>query len=144
MVAAGSVEVVLAAMRQHTTAEKVQEFGCAALGRLAAPSAVMAAAVAISPEASKYTEVDTSLFSLGWEDARKVLAQHEAGIRRYPERPRRFQPPDSRVETFIESPKLKRRPPGSDLWHSSGGVKGSVEHWFDDRIGLRKRVSLLA
>jgi hypothetical protein len=45
---------------------------------------------------------------------------------------------------FLDAPKVKRRPAGSDVWACSGGVKGSTDFWFDSTgYGLRKRYGII-
>jgi len=39
---------------------------------------------------------------------------------------------------FVERPCVLRRA-GGDKWLNSGGRKGSTLHWFDSRVGIRKR-----
>eukprot|EP01047_Picozoa_sp_COSAG01_P027968 COSAG01_NODE_1864_length_9036_cov_10.407519_4_plen_502_part_00 len=76
---------------------------------------------------------------LQWEQVLDVLHGRGLGGRHLPGRPVKL---DHNVQhaVFLEAPKVRRRPGGSDVWACSGGKKGSSYFWFPSGSGgIRKR-----
>lgn len=72
--------------------------------------------------------------TLHWNDALAIL--NEGAVK---PRPSRIgEEVGASVQMFLEAPVLRRRK-GDDKWTTSGGCKGSTEHWFTDDTGLLKR-----
>jgi hypothetical protein len=77
---------------------------------------------------------------LAWEQIADIMhARGGLGLRIFPSRPPEVGP-SLHHAIFVEKPKTRRRPKGSDVWACSGGVKGGLDYWPPTGTsGIRKR-----